>query len=125
MYKRQDIYSVTVESSCTEAAVADAMKIICIERATIMTDFMLPHVMDDNSTRSWTYDEIESYRKETEEKGVFRDWLLIEPTAITVCLVEDEQVLKDMTTDSVMHNVEHVADEVEDFLKKGNNNDDA
>ena len=40
-------------------------------------------------------------------------------------LTEDLDTLRDLTAQSVTHSLEHVADEIEDFLKKGTTNDDA
>ena len=102
----------------------DAVKIIATERAIIMTDYMTAeNVMNDKT--HYTYEDIEEIRQKAADDGVFQSWLMIEPSSMQVCLSEDLDTLRDLTAQSISHSLEHVADEVEDFLKKGTTNDDA
>ena len=53
---------------------------------------------------------------------MFLNGLCIPPP---LCLSDDLDTLQSMTAESVVHNMENVGNEVEDFLKKGTTNDDA
>lgn len=123
-WEEPDIWNIIIDASCSETAISDAMKIVNIERAIIMTDFMTAHheVMKQDS---YTYEDIEKVRDKCQETNVFKSWMLIEPTSIQVCLSDDLDTLQSMTAESVVHNMENVGNEVEDFLKKGTTNDDA
>jgi hypothetical protein len=81
------------------------------------------NVMNDKT--HYTYEDIEEIRQKAADDGVFQSWLMIEPSSMQVCLSEDLDTLRDLTAQSISHSLEHVADEVEDFLKKGTTNDDA
>jgi len=123
-WEEPDVWNIVLEASCSATALQDAVKIIATERAIIMTDYMTAeNVMNDKT--DYTYEEIEEIRQKASDDGVFQSWLMIEPSSMQVCLTEDLDTLRDLTAQSVTHSLEHVADEVEDFLKKGTTNDDA
>jgi len=123
-WEEPDVWNIVLEASCSATALQDAVKIIATERAIIMTDYMTAeNVMNDKT--DYTYEEIEEIRQKASDDGVFQSWLMIEPSSMQVCLTEDLDTLRDLTAQSVSHSLEHVADEVEDFLKKGTTNDDA
>ena len=123
-WEEPDVWNIVLEASCSATALQDAVKIIATERAIIMTDYMTAeNVMNDKT--NYTYEEIEEIRQKASDDGVFQSWLMIEPSSMQVCLTEDLDTLRDLTAQSVSHSLEHVADEVEDFLKKGTTNDDA
>lgn len=123
-WEEPDVWNIVLEASCSATALQDAVKIIATERAIIMTDYMTAeNVMNDKT--NYTYEEIEEIRQKASDDGVFQSWLMIEPSSMQVCLTEDLDTLRDLTAQSVTHSLEHVADEVEDFLKKGTTNDDA
>ena len=123
-WEEPDVWNIVLEASCSATALQDAVKIIATERAIIMTDYMTAeNVMNDKT--DYTYEEIEEIRQRACDDGVFQSWLMIEPSSMQVCLTEDLDTLRDLTAQSVSHSLEHVADEVEDFLKKGTTNDDA
>ena len=123
-WEEPDVWNIVLEASCSATVLQDAVKIIATERAIIMTDYMTAeNVMNDKT--DYTYEEIEEIRQKASDDGVFQSWLMIEPSSMQVCLTEDLDTLRDLTAQSVSHSLEHVADEVEDFLKKGTTNDDA
>ncbi len=123
-WEEPDVWNIVLEASCSATALQDAVKIIATERAIIMTDYMTAeNVMNDKT--NYTYEEIEEIRQKASDDGVFQSWLMIEPSSMQVCLTEDLDTLRDLTAQSVTHSLEHVADEIEDFLKKGTTNDDA
>ena len=123
-WEEPDVWNIVLEASCSATALQDAVKIITTERAIIITDYMTAeNVMNDKT--DYTYEEIEEIRQKASDDGVFQSWLMIEPSSMQVCLTEDLDTLRDLTAQSVSHSLEHVADEVEDFLKKGTTNDDA
>jgi hypothetical protein len=119
-----EMWNIIIETSNSLNAVQDAVKIVGIERAIIMTDYMRG-ANEVTNQDTYTIEDIEVIRKRCEDDGVFRDWLLIEPTSIQVCLTDDVKTLQSMTAESVMHDVSKIGDEAEDFLKKGTTNDDA
>lgn len=119
-----EMWNIIIEASNSLVAIQDAVKIVGIERAIIMTDYMRG-ISEATTQDTYTIEDIEIIRKRCEDEGVFQHWLLIEPTSIQVCLTEDVETLQSMTAESVMHDISHVGDEAEDFLKKGTKNDDA
>lgn len=123
-WEEPDVWNIVLEASCSATALQDAVKIIATERAIIMTDYMTAENVMNNKIH-YTYEEIEEIRQKASDDGVFQSWLMIEPSSMQVCLTEDLDTLRDLTAQSVTHSLEHVADEVEDFLKKGTTNDDA
>lgn len=123
-WEEPDVWNIIIEASCSVTAIQDAVKIIATERAIIMTDYMTAeNVMNDKT--HYTYEEIEEIRQKADDDAVFQSWLMIEPSSMQVCLTEDLDTLRDLTAQSITHSLENVADEVEDFLKKGTTNDDA
>ena len=123
-WEEPDVWNIIIEASCAATAIQDAIKIIATERAIIMTDYMTAeNVMNDKT--HYTYEEIEEIRQKAADDAVFQSWLMIEPSSMQVCLTKDLDTLRDLTAQSAIHSLEHVADEVEDFLKKGITNDDA
>jgi len=116
-----DVWCINVEATSNVHAIEEAMKIVTICRAETMTSFMGDERIHDGQT-SFTIDEIEKIRQHAEDKGVFKSWLLVEPTSIQCTLRADVDKLKDMTIRNLNQQIENISDEVEDYLKEGDKN---
>lgn len=116
-----DVWCVNVQATSNVHAIEEAMKIVTICRAETMTSFMGDERIHDGQT-SFTIDEIERIRQHAEDKGVFKSWLLVEPTSIQCTLRADVDKLKDMTIRNLNQQITNISDEVEDYLKEGDKN---
>ena len=116
-----DVWCINVEATSNVHAIEEAMKIVTICRAETMTSFMGDERIHDGQT-SFTIDEIEKIRQHAEDKGVFKSWLLVEPTSIQCTLRADVDKLKDMTIRNLNQEITSISDEVEDYLKEGDKN---
>jgi len=116
-----DVWCINVEATSNVHAIEEAMKIVTICRAETMTSFMGDERIHDGQT-SFTIDEIEKIRQHAEDKGVFKSWLLVEPTSIQCTLRADVDKLKDMTIKNLNTEIANISNEVEDYLKEGDKN---
>ena len=57
------------------------------------------------------------FEKIDDDKGLFSDWILLEPTAIQASLIDDEDELNTLTENAVIKHTNHMSDEIEDFLR--------
>ncbi len=117
---RQMIYRCYVWATSMVDAIRQGVEAVNIEKAEVMSDFVTSHPLYGDKD-SFTRDEIEDMYKQAIEMGIFQTWMMIQPTAIQCNLVDDEETLKDMTVESVMHHASHIGDEAEDFLKEEGN----
>ena len=116
-----DVWHVNIQASSNVHAIEEAMKIITICRAETMTSYMNDEHVNQGKD-SFTIDEIEEIRQHSEDRGVFKSWLLVEPTSIQCTLRADVDKLKDMTIRNLNQQITNISDEVEDYLKEGDKN---
>ena len=57
------------------------------------------------------------FREFIEEKGMFKQWMLLEPIGMQACLADDEETLKSFTADVIYSEMSNTVSDVEDFLK--------
>lgn len=119
-FDKPDVWCVNVSATSNTHAIEEAMKIITICRAETMTQFMDDRVIKHQDT--FTLDEIEEIRQHAEDQGVFKSWLLVEPTSIQCTLRADVDKLKDMTMRNLNQEITNISDEVENYLKEGDKN---
>jgi len=120
-FDKPDVWCINVKATSNVHAIEEAMKIVTICRAETMTSFMGDERIHDGQT-SFTIDEIEKIRQHAEDHGVFKSWLLVEPTSIQCTLRADVDKLKDMTIRNLNQEITSISDEVEDYLKEGDKN---
>ena len=120
-FDKPDVWCINVKATSNVHAIEEAMKIVTICRAETMTSFMGDERIHDGQT-SFTIDEIEKIRQHAEDKGVFKSWLLVEPTSIQCTLRADVDKLKDMTIKNLNTEIANISNEVEDYLKEGDKN---
>jgi len=119
-FNEPDVWCINVNATSNTHAIEEAMKIITICRAETMTQFMDDRVIKHQDT--FTLDEIEEIRQHAEDHGVFKSWLLVEPTSIQCTLRADVDKLKDMTMRNLNQEITNISDEVENYLKEGDKN---
>lgn len=115
-----DVWEVDIPASNSIEAIVNAKKVIDVCRAETMTD-VFTGVLNVND--KYTFDEIMDVINHAEHTGVFKSWLLIEPTSIQCTLKDDVEKLKDMTITNLSKSMSAVGDEAEDYLKEINNDD--
>lgn len=120
-FDEPDVWCVNIHATSNTHAIEEAMKIITICRAETMTSFMGDEVVTKGQD-SFTVDEIENIRQHAEDRGVFKSWLLVEPTSIQCTLRADVDKLKDMTMRNLTTQITNISDEVEDYLKENDKN---
>ena len=120
-FDEPDVWHVNVQATSNTHAIEEAMKIITICRAETMTSYMGDEDIN-HGKNSFNVDEIEEIRQHAEDKGVFKSWLLVEPTSIQCTLRADVDKLKDMTMRNLNNQITNISDEVEDYLKEGDKN---
>ena len=119
-YGEPEVFVVELDAVTNIQAIVQAHNIVTQRRAEIMTDFMTMHpLLDDDPKTSFTIEEIEKIRQESEDRGVFRSWLSIEPTSIQCHLTEDTDKLFDMTRQNIDHitSGDTIAEDIQDYLK--------
>lgn len=115
-----EVWQVDIHAASNEEAIQNALRIITIERAIIMTDYVLTNPLADGKD-VFTREEIEEIHKHAIDTGVFVEWLKLEPTSIQCHLVEDGDRLFDLTHSNVNKAVEGISDEVERYLEDNTN----
>lgn len=120
-FDKPNVWCVNIHATSNVHAIEEAMKIITICRAETMTSYIGSEHLHKGKD-SFTIDEIEEIRQHAEDRGVFKSWLLIEPTSIQCTLRADVDKLKDMTVQSINQQITNISDEVEDYLKEGDKN---
>ena len=76
-------------------------------------------LLEDDPKKLFTIDEIEAIRQSSEDRGVFKNWLSIEPTSIQCHLTEDTDKLFDMTRQNIdtITSGDTIAEDIQDYLK--------
>lgn len=119
-FDEPDVYKVNVHAVTNIQAITYAMHIITCIKAEIMTDFFTNHPMTQHQD-SFTIEEIEHMRHDAEDRGIYKDWLNIEPTSIQCHLTKDEGKLLDMSANNINQMHKDVSEGAEEFLR---NNDE-
>ena len=111
------VFKIRVHAPTIETALAQAMRIVNIERAIDMC--MIPDEHPDYiGKESLTHDDIKAIVDDTRERGVYQAWMLIEPTSIQIHLEDDEETLMGMTANNIEQIIERTSDEAEEYLKE-------
>jgi len=120
-YDEPEVFVVEIDAVTNVQAIVQAVSVVNMRRAEIMTDFMTMHPLLDGhgNDKAYTIDEIEAIRQSSEDRGVFKAWLSIEPTTIQSHLTEDTDNLFNMTKNNIefITSGDKIADDVEDYLK--------
>ena len=111
------VYRAEVYADSLVHAISRGMEIINHARAEIMCDYITSHPIYGQQD-TYTREELDNIYEEACRIGLFQHWLAVQPTSIQANRVDDEDILIDMTVNSVYHEVSHISDEVEDFLKE-------
>lgn len=115
-----EVWQVDIHAASNEEAIQNALRIVTIERAIIMTDYVTTNPLADGKD-TFTRDEIEEIHKSAVDTGVFVEWLKLEPTSIQCHLVKDQDRLFNLTHANVNKAVEGISDEVERYLEDNSN----
>jgi len=102
-----------VEASSLEQAIAKAIKIDTVVKAETMTRY--PGILPDED--EFDKETVLKFAEFLDNKGLFSDWILLEPTAIQASLIDDEDELNTLTENAVIKHTNHMSDEIEDFLR--------
>lgn len=102
-----------VEASSLEQAIARAIKIDTVIKAESITRY--PGILPDED--EFDRETVLKFAEFLDDKGLFNDWVLLEPTAIQASLVADEDALNTLTENAVIKHTSHMSDEIEDFLR--------
>lgn len=102
-----------VEASSLEQAIARAIKIDTVVKAETMTRY--PGILPEED--SFDKETVLKFADFLDDKGLFQDWILLEPTAIQGSLIADEEELNTFTENTVMEHTSNMSDEIEDFLR--------
>ena len=102
-----------VEASSLEQAIARAIKVDGVIKAETMTRY--PNMLPDED--EFDRETVLKFAEFLDDKGLFQDWMLIEPTAIQASLIEDEDELNTLTENAVIKHTNDMSDEIEDFLR--------
>ena len=120
-FEEPEVFEVHIDAVTNVQAIVQAVSVVNMRRAEIMTDYMTQHPLIDGNGKDKTYtvDEIEEIRQSSEDQGVFRSWLSIEPTTIQCHLTKDTDNLFDMTRNNIDYitSGDKIADDVQDYLK--------
>ena len=102
-----------VEASSLEQAIARAIKIDTVVKAETITRY--PGILPDEDR--FDRETVLKFAEFLDDKGLFSDWVLLEPTAIQASLIDDEDQLNTITENAVMEHTSNMSDEIEDFLR--------
>ena len=102
-----------VEASSLEQAIAKAIKIDTVVKAETMSRY--PGILPDED--EFDKETVLKFAEFLDDKGLFSDWVLLEPTTIQASLIDDEDELNTLTENAVMKHTNHMSDEIEDFLR--------
>ena len=102
-----------VEASSLEQAIAKAIKIDTVVKAETITRY--PGILPDEDR--FDRETVLKFAEFLDDKGLFSDWILLEPTAIQASLIDDEDQLNTLTENAVMKHTSNMSDEIEDFLR--------
>lgn len=115
-----EVWQVDIHAASNEEAIQNALRIVTIERAVVMTDYVTSNP-DADGKEIFTREDIEEIHKKAVDSGVFIEWLKMEPTSIQCHLVEDQDRLFNLTHANVNKAVEGISDEVERYLEDNSN----
>lgn len=102
-----------VEATSLEQAIARAIKVDTVVKAETMARY--PGILPDED--EFDKETVLKFAEFLDNKGLFQDWILLEPTAIQASLIKDEDELNTLTENAVIEHTSHMSDEIEDFLR--------
>lgn len=108
-----EVWKVDIHAVDNITAIQNALKIIAIERANKMTDYV--SMLDDEVIN--TKEDVIDIQRRLIETNLFTEWQLIEPTSIQCHLANDENMLFDITVNNIDNHISTTADQVEKYLK--------
>ncbi len=106
-------YRYEVEASSLEQAISKAIKVDYVVKAETMTRY--PGILPD--VDKFDKETVLKFAEFLDDKGLFADWMFLEPTAIQASLISDENELNTLTENTVIEHTNHMSDEIEDFLR--------
>jgi len=117
-FDKPDVWEIDIPATNNIEAIINAKKIVDVCKAETMTD-VFTGVLDVDG--KYTFNEIMDVVNHAEHSGVFKSWLLMEPTSIQCTLKDDVEKLKDMTINNLSHSLHNIGDEAENYLKEVDN----
>jgi len=117
-FDEPDVWEIDIPATNSIEAIVNSKKVIDVCRAETMTD-VFTGVLDVDG--KYTLKEIMDVINHAEHAGVFKSWLLMEPTSIQCTLKDDVEKLKDMTITNLSKSLSAVGDEAENYLKEIDN----
>jgi len=103
------VYRIEVKAVSMIDAINVAQDILVVEKANTFQGFLDSGQASDNMSA----DDIKD-----EKQDIMRAWILDDPSAIQVFTKDSIDMLRNVTEQSVMENMENISDEVEEFLKE-------
>jgi len=117
-FEEPDIWEIDIPATNSIEAIVNSKKVIDVCRAETMTD-IFTGVFDVNE--KYTLNEIMDLINHAEHAGIYKSWLMMEPTSIQCTLKDDVEKLKDMTITNLSKSMSAVGDEAENYLKEIDN----
>lgn len=102
-----------VKASSLEQAIAKAIKVDTVVKAEAIARY--PGILPD--TNKFDKETVLKFADFLDDKGLFSDWVLLEPTAIQGSLIDDEDQLNMFTENTVIEHTSNMSDKIEDFLR--------
>jgi len=103
------VYRIEVKAVSMIDAINVAQDILVVEKANTFQGFL----ESEQAAENVTAEQIKN-----EQQDIMRAWILDDPTAIQVFTKDSIDMLRNVTEQSVMENMENISDEVEEFLKE-------
>ena len=108
-------YSFHIYASSIMEAIDRAWQVLMVMKAELVTGY--PAILEEIDDDDITYHSLHSFRAFLLDKHIIKKWMLLEPMSMQVCLLSDEEKLKDFTADVVYSEMKNTVSDVEDFLK--------
>jgi len=108
-----DVWKIEMYAVDNITAIQNAMRIVNIERANKMTDYV--SMLEDDVIQ--TKEDVLEIQRKLIDTNLFTEWQLIEPTSIQCHLASDEDMLFDITANNIDNHISTTADQVEKYLK--------
>lgn len=112
---------VEVWSTSMEAAISNAWRIILANRADMFTDYIVDNpIYKGEDKQTWTKEELQRLHKMGVIGDIFKDFMMIEPTAMQVCRKDNRKVMEDMSLQNMNRAMTNISKDAEEFLKEDN-----
>mgnify|MGYP003125628679 FL=1 len=108
-------YAFHIYASSIMEATDRAWQVLMVIKAEQMTTY--PGILESIDADEFDAHNLMHFREFLEEKGMFKQWMLLEPIGMQACLADDEETLKSFTADVIYSEMSNTVSDVEDFLK--------